>query len=1021
MTRRRARPAGRARPARASSRARSASLLDFPERRARMGARRARARRRATSPGTRASRALQDALRRRKLIGLRRERRQVRLQGAHRRAAGDRQDCRVAGERSPDDWLRLLGPVAEFDRQADAVREGGGGFFARRFARKHDVPNGLRSFALPLTADPARGPGPGEAARALDRPDRRRMQPQQARPHEPAVQEGRLPQGRRHLLRRPVAPGPRALRRRRRRALRGHRPRALLEQDQAQPARQDQAQGQEQEEDRAERHALRPGAQLRGRAPARGRDVPKETVKPGESRTTVKLSGTMEQPNVDAVAADPDAARADLGRLRARRAGAQEEAVTRVRRPRPVRVQARVLHAARLRERRGHELHGAARGGSARSTWRRAASASSAPPSATRTRADDPERIDLAPTRSAVALPQPLVPLERLRARVLGHVRPVLERHRLPLVRRPGRLRRLTTTAAASATPEPLRALWLTETYPPQPRRDGAVVRPDRARAAPARRARRRPALHAAAARAAVGDRDPGGRALPRVPGRGRPGARAQPRLERARRPTRPRYTHVVAFGGSRPIMAGPVFAAWLGVPLITLIRGNDFDAAVFSHPPPADPRRGARALARWSAPSRGTRWTRSPRCTRARTCAGSRTASTAPTGSSRRATARQAAEWRGDAARGPPRARPVRPAEGQEGRRLPARRAAALRRRRPLPPAARGLDGARHGGVAGRARARAHRRCRSWTATSCCRGTRRATGSRSRPSTTGCRTCWPRRRRSACRWSPRAPAGWPTCSTTAAPRSCSTRATRPAARGRCSARRGSTRSARLRDGRGVPRAGRDRARRARSRSTATSQALDARRARPRRAARRDPLLRARRRARPPHAGAQGARGARARRTPSLLTAARASARDPRVTGGAAGVTRPAPARPRPRRVPRLAARRCCASADELIVDSFPGGILGELCGLALPPARLIARRLRWEVYAQRLDGPLPRYDAHLRARAARRPARRAARRSRTPPIGEPLLDEPHWLVVHAGPQHELDAAARARRAARRS
>ncbi len=41
--------------------------------------------------------------------------------------------------------------------------------------------------------------------------------------------------------------------------------------------------------------------------------------------------------------------------------------------------------------------------------------------------------------------------------------------------------------------------------------------------------------------------------------------------------------THVVAFGGSRPILAAPVFAAWLGVPLVTLIRGNDFDAAVFS------------------------------------------------------------------------------------------------------------------------------------------------------------------------------------------------------------------------------------------------------------------------------------------------------------------------------------------------------------------------------------------------------------------------------------------------------
>jgi glycogen synthase len=41
--------------------------------------------------------------------------------------------------------------------------------------------------------------------------------------------------------------------------------------------------------------------------------------------------------------------------------------------------------------------------------------------------------------------------------------------------------------------------------------------------------------------------------------------------------------THVVAFGGSRPMIAGPVYAAWLGVPLVTLIRGNDFDAAVFS------------------------------------------------------------------------------------------------------------------------------------------------------------------------------------------------------------------------------------------------------------------------------------------------------------------------------------------------------------------------------------------------------------------------------------------------------
>jgi glycogen synthase len=42
-------------------------------------------------------------------------------------------------------------------------------------------------------------------------------------------------------------------------------------------------------------------------------------------------------------------------------------------------------------------------------------------------------------------------------------------------------------------------------------------------------------------------------------------------------------YTHVVAFGGVLPLLAGPVFAAWLRCPLVTLIRGNDFDAGIFS------------------------------------------------------------------------------------------------------------------------------------------------------------------------------------------------------------------------------------------------------------------------------------------------------------------------------------------------------------------------------------------------------------------------------------------------------
>lgn len=42
-------------------------------------------------------------------------------------------------------------------------------------------------------------------------------------------------------------------------------------------------------------------------------------------------------------------------------------------------------------------------------------------------------------------------------------------------------------------------------------------------------------------------------------------------------------WTHVVAFGGTLPLIAGPVFSAWLGRPLVTLIRGNDFDTGIFS------------------------------------------------------------------------------------------------------------------------------------------------------------------------------------------------------------------------------------------------------------------------------------------------------------------------------------------------------------------------------------------------------------------------------------------------------
>jgi glycosyltransferase involved in cell wall biosynthesis len=41
--------------------------------------------------------------------------------------------------------------------------------------------------------------------------------------------------------------------------------------------------------------------------------------------------------------------------------------------------------------------------------------------------------------------------------------------------------------------------------------------------------------------------------------------------------------SHVVAFGGATPVLAAPAIAAWLGVPLVTLLRGNDFDTGLFS------------------------------------------------------------------------------------------------------------------------------------------------------------------------------------------------------------------------------------------------------------------------------------------------------------------------------------------------------------------------------------------------------------------------------------------------------
>lgn len=142
----------------------------------------------------------------------------------------------------------------------------------------------------------------------------------------------------------------------------------------------------------------------------------------------------------------------------------------------------------------------------------------------------------------------------------------------------------MTTTAAVSATHSArLRALWLTETYPPS--RGGMAQSCDRIVRGLRRAGVLVDVLHlvptARGMRPWVLEEQAAGRYLS-CPMEDDP-AHALNRAWSTLQAKPVTYTHVVAFGGSRPIMAGPVLAAWLGVPLVTMIRGNDFDAAVFS------------------------------------------------------------------------------------------------------------------------------------------------------------------------------------------------------------------------------------------------------------------------------------------------------------------------------------------------------------------------------------------------------------------------------------------------------
>lgn len=158
-----------------------------------------------------------------------------------------------------------------------------------------------------------------------------------------------------------------------------------------------------------------------------------------------------------------------------------------------------------------------------------------------------------------------------------------------------------------------------------------------------------------------------------------------------------------------------------------------------------------------------------------------------------------------------------------------------------------------------------------------------------------------------------------------------------------------------------------------------------------------------------------------------LLTASE-FAHDPRVTGPASVLFVPEQRRGAHRRWLRHALADL--EPDLLIVDSFPAGVLGELCGLELPPARHVARLLRWPRYAARLDGPAPVYETSyvLEPLHDDHATWLGAHSRRVQPLELPATEPtastpegPFWLVVHSGPAAEtadLVAHARERQAA---
>ena len=151
----------------------------------------------------------------------------------------------------------------------------------------------------------------------------------------------------------------------------------------------------------------------------------------------------------------------------------------------------------------------------------------------------------------------------------------------------------------------------------------------------------------------------------------------------------------------------------------------------------------------------------------------------------------------------------------------------------------------------------------------------------------------------------------------------------------------------------------------------------------------------------------------------AVLVTASPFASDARVTGEVAVIEVPPWLEGDRRGLRRFIAEVVASErAERVIVDAFPAGVLGELSGLDVPVDH-VARLLRWPRYARRLAGPLPPIDTtfvleplHPDPRAAldEASARREPLALFAPPA--PQRDDAAGaaLVVHAGPDHEVEA-----------